>query len=441
MQVSIETTTGLERKMTIGAPSDDIDTEYNERVQKASKTARIDGFRQGKVPLSVIKKRYGESIRQEVIGEFMSRLYAQAVSNEKLVPAGQPTIESYKDEPGEDFEFVAKFEVLPDVTVADLSTVKVARPESEVTDADVDNMIDALRKQSANWEEVDRAAQNGDEVTIDYNGIRDGEPFEGGEATDFLLELGTGRAIPGFEEGITGMKVGEEKVLPVTFPDDYHAEELRGADVEFTITLKSVTEAVLPPLDEAFFASYGLKQGGEEQFREIVRANMERDLKQALRTKTTARVMAQLADLHKDVELPDALVAREVTGMKEQMAQSMGGPNQSFDPNMLPDNLFIDQAQRRAIVSLIVNEIVKEQGIQMDEGKVRERVVEMASSYEKSEEVVNYYYSNREMLQGVEAAVLQEQVIDYILDQAQVTTEQLDYQKAIQPEQGDAADF
>jgi len=441
MQVSIETTSGLERKMTLGIPAERIDAEVNERLNKASKTVRLDGFRKGKVPMNVLKKRFGESIRQEVVGEVLGRTFTEAVAQEKLKPAGRPEIESVKNEPGQDLEFVATFEVMPEVVLTDLTKVVVTKPLAKVTEEDVTAMIDALRKQNASWEEVNRPAVNGDEVNIDYNGLMDGEEFDGGSAKEFMLDLGASKAIPGFEEGVVGMSAGEEKVLSLTFPDNYHAEELKGKPVEFTIKVNAVTEAVMPSLDEAFFALYGMEQGTEERFREVVRLNMERDLKQALKTKTTGRVMEQLCNLHNEQEIPEVLVASEITKMKKQMADRMGGGSSNFDPELLPDDLFIDQAKRRSIVSLIINEIVNTEKIETSPEKVRDRVEEMASTYEKPEEVVKYYYSSQELMKGVESAVLQDQVIDHVLSVATVNEEEVSYQKAIQPDQDGTADF
>jgi trigger factor len=422
--------------MTIGVPAERIDSEVTERLEKASKNVKLDGFRKGKVPLSVIKQRYGRGIRDEVIGDVVRTCFVEAVTQEKITPAGQPALEPTKDEPGEDFEFVATFEVLPEVKLEDFAKVKIAKPVAEVKDEDVQDMLEALRKQQAEWKTVERAVVEGDEVVIDYVGVRDGEEFEGGSAEDFPLEVGSGKAVPGFEESIVGMSPGDEKVVPVKFPQDYHAEEMRGADVEFTIKLKEVKEAVLPELNDEFFKAYGLEQGGEEVFRSIVRQNMERDLKNALESKTKSRVMEQLFDLHKDIEAPLTQVANEMQSLKNQMAQKLGnneGANQ-FDPSMLPDDMFMDQAKRRAVVGLIVNEIVQSNEMDVDGAQVRERIEGIASSYEKSEEVVNYYYNSPELLKGIEANVLQEQVVQLVLASADVTEEEVNYSQAVTPD-------
>jgi len=436
MQVSIETTSGLERKMTIGVPAERIDSEVSERLDKASKTVKLDGFRKGKVPLSVIKQRFGRGIRDEVIGDVVRTCFVEAVTQEKITPASQPSLEPTKDEPGEDFEFVATFEVLPEVELADFAKVKVVKPVAEVKDQDVDDMLEALRKQQATWEAVERSAAKGDEVTIDYLGVRDGEEFEGGSAEDFPLELGSGKAVPGFEEGVEGMSVGDEKVVSVVFPDNYHAEEMRGADVDFTIKLKEVREAKLPELNDEFFKSYGLEEGGEEVFRSIIRQNMERDLKNALESKIKSRVMEQLFDLHSDIEAPLTQIANELQSLKNQMAQKLGNNEgaEKFDPSMLPDDMFMDQAKRRAVVGLIVNEIVQSNEMDVDGASVRARIEELASTYEQSEEVVNYYYNSPELLKSIEANVLQEQVVQLVLASADITEEDVGYQQAVTPD-------
>ncbi|MDX2464970.1 MAG: trigger factor [Porticoccus sp.] len=435
MQVSIETTSGLERKMTVGVPAERIENEVSERLIKASKTVRMDGFRKGKVPLSVVKQRYGAGIRQEVVGEVVRSCFFEAVTQEKLTPASQPAIEPKIDEPGQDLEFIATFEVLPEFELADLSTIEVSKPVAEVKEEDVDDMINALRKQHATWVDVDRPAVLGDEANIDYTGVKDGEEFEGGKAEGYPLELGAGKAVPGFEEGVVGMSKGEEKVIPVTFPESYHAEELRGAAVEFTIKLNEVKEAVLPEADDEFFAMFGLEAGGEEAFRSAVRQNMERDLKNALEGKIKSRVMEQLYRSHSDLEAPMAQVANEVTNLKQQMANKLaGGGENQFDPALLPDDMFVEQAKRRAVVGLVVNEIVQSNEMDVDGQKVRARIEEMASTYEQSSEVVNYYYNSPELLKGVEANVLQDQVVELVLSAAKVTEEAVGYQQAIVPD-------
>ena len=264
MQVSIETTSGLERRMTVGVPAEEIDSEVAQRLQKASKTVRIDGFRKGKIPAKVIKQRFGLGVRQEVVGEALSRSFYEAVSKEELRPAGQPAIEPVKDEEGADLEYIATFEIYPEVELQDFAQVSVARPVATISDDDVAAMVENLRTQRANWNEVDRAAADSDQVNIDYKGTQNGEEFPGGTADASDLVLGSGRMIPGFEDAVIGLSAGEEKTISLTFPEDYHAEELRGAAVEFAVKVNAVKEQVLPELNDEFYEQFGVKEGGED---------------------------------------------------------------------------------------------------------------------------------------------------------------------------------
>ncbi|MCB1669068.1 MAG: trigger factor [Porticoccaceae bacterium] len=438
MQVSIETTTGLERKLTVGIPADRIEGEVGARLAKAAKTVRIDGFRKGKVPVKVVKQRFGGGIRQEVVGELISSSFQEAIVKESIQPAGQPSIESVKNEDGQDLEYVATFEVYPEIELADFAAIEVKKPVAEIGDADLDKMIDVLQQQQASWSEVDRPAQQGDTVKIDYVGTKDGEEFDGGKAEDQPLELGSNKMIPGFEDAIIGMSAGEQKVASLTFPEDYQSEELKGASVEFTITVRSVSEKTLPEMDDEFFAKYGVTEGGEEKFREEVRNNMERELKNALESKLKNRVMDQLLKLH-TVALPSALITSEIQNLKQQMVQQYGG-GQQFDLSILPDDMFRDQAERRVSLGLLISEIVKSAEIKVDADKVKNKIDEIAATYEQPEEVVQYYRSNQQMMAGLEAAVLEEQVVEHLLASAKLEVEQQSYEEALKPDQQEASD-
>ena len=291
MQVSLETTSGLERRMTVGVPAQRIEDEVTKRLQQGAQNVRINGFRPGKVPFKVIRQRYGEGIRREVLGEVMGQTFQEAVVQEKLRPAGQSSIEPTQMEAGQDLEYVAVFEVFPEIETRELKSTTVERPVAEVTPADIDNIIEIFRKQQGSLETVERAAADGDTVVIDYLGKKDGEPFEGGSAGGSTLQLGSGRMIPGFEAGIEGMTAGEGKTLELSFPDDYHNEALKGAAVTFDITLNEVKEQVLAPMDETLFEKYGVSEGGEEKFREEIAANMARELKNAVAASAKKQVM------------------------------------------------------------------------------------------------------------------------------------------------------
>lgn len=432
MQVSVETTSGLERRMTVGIPADRIENEVNKRLQQTAKRARVDGFRPGKVPMSVIRKRFGASAHQEVIGEVIQSSFYEAVMQEKLNPAGAPSVEPKSMEAGKDFEYIATFEVYPEVTLAGFETISVERPESEVTDADVDTMLETLRKQNTRFEAVERAAENGDQVTIDFVGKIDGEAFQGGTANGTNLVLGSGRMIPGFEEGLVGAKAGDSLTLNVTFPEDYQNLDLAGKAAEFETTVQAVAAPALPELNDEFFAQFGVNEGGLEGFRAEVRKNMERELRQAIKTKVKGQVMDGLLNTN-TVEVPKALISTEIDRLREQAVQQFGGAN--IEASQLPAELFEEQAKRRVSLGLIVAEVVKQNDIKPDNDRVRAMVEELASAYQEPEQVINWYYQNEQQLGEIQSVVLEEQVVDTVLQKAQVTDKKVAYEEAVKPAQ------
>lgn len=439
MQVSVEITSGLGRRLTIGVPAERVEAEVAARLEKAAKSVRLKGFRPGKVPMKVIRQRFGAGVRQEVLGEVMSATFYEAVRQEDLRPAGQPTIEPKSLTQGKDIEFVATFEVYPEIDLIDFASLSVEKPVADVTDDDVERMIDILRKQQGTWSEVERAAAEGDRVNIDYTGTRDGEEFPGGSAAGSDLVLGSKRMIPGFESGLEGLKAGDSTQLSLTFPEDYHAEDLRGASVVFDVKVNSVSERVLPELDDEFFARYGVSEGGLESFRKEVRSNMERELKQALRGKIKSRVLNALYEAT-DVEVPQALVQQEITTLRRQTMRQFGGDDAKFDENLLPDDMFRAQAERRVALGLLLGEVIRKEELSADPARVREVIEDMASTYEEPQEVVNWYYGNKDQLASVEGMVLEDQVIDAILLKASVTESSCSYEEALradpQPQQG-----
>ncbi len=432
MQVSIESSTGLERQLKIGVPAEKIDKEVTNRLQKATKTVSIKGFRKGKVPLKVVKQHYGKGVRQEVVGEIVNSSFYEAIQQEDLKPVGQPQINDLSDKEGQDLEFMAVFEVFPEVTLKPLTKVKLDRPVSEVTEADVEKMIEQLRNQQSSFKVGKKKAKDGHQVNIDYVGTRDGEEFDGGKAEGQDLVLGSNSMIPGFEKGLEGLSAGDETVLKLSFPDDYQSEELKGAAVEFAVKVNSVASKALAKMDDEFFKLFGVESGGEAKFREDVLDNMERELRNAIRTKVKNRVMNQLFELN-SVELPSALVANEINQLKQQMVQQFGG-GQQIDLSMLPDDMFKEKAERRAALGVIVSEIVKVEELSPDEEQVRARVDEIASTYEQPKEVVDYYYSKPELLSSVEGVVLEDQVTELVLAKAKIKEQTLAYEDAIKPD-------
>ena len=432
MQVSVETTEGLERKMTIAVPSEQVDSAVNERLQEATKTVQLKGFRKGRVPFKVVKSKFGKGVRAEVVNELMSSTYYDAINQESLKPAGQPRIEPTHIEEGKDLEFIATFEVYPDIVLPDFGRLEIERLSAEVADKDIDEMIETLREQRQTWETADREAANEDMVNIDFLGKKSGEEFEGGAAKGTNLVLGSEKMIPGFEDGIIGKSAGDKFTISLDFPKDYHNKDLSGQAVEFDITLNTVSAKVLPEVDEEFYKSFGVEDGGVEAFREEVSNNMEREMKTASRNKIKNKVMDALIE-EVDVNVPEALVVSEIEQLKAQALHQMGG-GQGVDPSMLPDDLFVEQAKRRVVLGLVLGEIIKEQNVQADPVIVREKVEELASTYESPEEVINWYYGNKEQLASIESSVIEDQVFDIIIEEAAVSDKQVSYQEVIKAE-------
>jgi len=435
MQVSVENTSALERRMTIAVPAERVENEVNKRLQQTAKRAKVAGFRPGKVPMSVIRQRFEADARQEAFGDLVQASFYEAIVEQKLNPAGAPAVEPKSFEKGKDLEFVAIFEVFPEFTVGGLESINVERLSAEVADADLDNMLEVLRKQNVRFEAVERAAQNDDQVNIDFVGKIDGEAFAGGSAKGTQLVLGSGRMIPGFEDGLVGAKAGEERVVNVTFPEDYQNLDLAGKAAEFTITVNSVSAPQLPELNEAFFSQFGIKESTLEGFRAEVRKNMERELRQAIKTKVKNQVMDGLLAAN-PIEVPKALLENEVNRLRVQAVQQFGG---NIKPEQLPAELFEEQAKRRVVLGLIVAEVVKQFELKPDDAKVREMIEEMASAYQEPEQVISWYYKNDQQLNEVRSVVLEEQVVDTVLQKATVTDKSVSYEEAVKPAQAPAA--
>ena len=436
MQVSVENTSALERRMTIGVPAERIETEVNKRLQQTARKAKIPGFRPGKVPMSVIRQRYEDGARQEALGDLIQATFYEAVVEQKLNPAGAPAVEPKSFEKGKDLEYVATFEVFPEFTVAGFDSISVERLSADVADSDLDNMLEVLRKQNVRFEVADRAAQNEDQLNIDFVGKVDGEVFAGGSATGTQLVVGSGRMIPGFEDGLVGAKAGEERVLNVTFPEDYQNLELAGKAAEFTVTVNTVSEPKLPELNEEFFKQFGIKETGIEGFRTEVRKNMERELRQAIKSKVKNQVMDGLLAAN-PIEVPKALLENEVNRLRVQAVQQFGG---NIKPDQLPAELFEEQAKRRVELGLIVAEVVKQFDLKPDDARVREMIQEMASAYQEPEQVVAWYYKNEQQMNEVRSVVLEEQVVDTVLQKASVTDKSVSYEEAVKPVEAPKAD-
>lgn len=434
MQVSIETTSGLERRLVVGVPADVIDKEVNKRLQDAAKNVRINGFRKGKVPFKVVLQKFGSGVRQEVLGDTINRSFQEAVRQKAVRPAGQPRIEPKQFAEGQDLEYVATFEVFPEIQLKEIDGIVINQYSAEISDHDIDEMVNTLRKSQAKWEQVARPAQEGDRVNLDFVGTRDGAAFDGGTAAGYNLQLGSKSMIPGFEDAVVGMSAGEQKDVPLTFPADYQVESLQGAAVEFKITLNSVSEQKLPEIDEAFFQSFGVQDGGLEKFRVDVKENMEREKERMIRQKVKSEVLDALLTANA-VDVPKALVQNEIDVLRQQAVQQYGQLSSKLDVrSLLPDDLFRARAERRTALGLLISEVVTRQGIVVDKERVKALVQSIASTYEDPAGVFNYYYSNEELLSGARAAALEDQVVDYLLTKAQVTVKPVSYQELIKSE-------
>ena len=434
MRVSVETTSGLERKLTVGVPADDVDSAVDKKLAEAAKNVRLPGFRPGKVPMRVMKQRFGAGVRQEVLGDVVNRSFSEAVMGDNLRPAGQPNIEIKTFESGEDVEYIATFEIYPTVTLNEVKDFGVTKLVCDVAETDVDEIIEIFQKQQGQLVPVDRAAEQGDTLTIDFEGFKDGEAFEGGSGTDTALELGSGRMIPGFEDGLVGAKAGDERALDLAFPDDYHAEELKGAAVEFKVIVKEVKALELAELNAELFASYGVEDDDVEAFRTEVRKNMERELEAAVDGHVKQQVTDAIVEAHPGLEIPNSLISQETDALRGQMFQQFGGvvsPDMDLK-SILPDEMFTERAETRVKLGLLVSELVQTLGVRAEPNKVRELIEDIASTYQDPTEVINWYYEDNDQLMGIESRVLEDAVVDKLLESAAITEEATGYQDALQ---------
>ncbi|MGM0824079.1 MAG: trigger factor [Pseudomonadota bacterium] len=443
MQVSVETTSQIERRITIQVPAGEIDEAVNTRLKETAKNVRLNGFRQGRAPMAVVRQRYGQSVRDEVVGEVMRERYVRAITDEGFNPAGYPQIEPLVNEAGKDFEFVATMEVYPEVELASIEGTEVERPVVDVTDADVDEMIDTLRKQNAAWEEVDAAAEDGDQVTIDFQGYLGDEPFEGGSAEGHELVIGSNSFIPGFEEQLIGAKAGDDKTITVTFPEDYQAEHLAGKDATFKVKVHKVSRQALPEVDAEFIERFGVEGGDEAKFRAEIKKNMTREAAQAVDNRVKQQVLDALKKAN-DIPVPSALVQQETDGMKRQAAQQFG-LGEDFDVSQLPNELFEEQAKGRVQVGLLLAEVIKANELDASDDEIKAKVEELAEQYQDPSEVVDYYMGNDQMKTQVKSAILEEKAVDKLLENTTVNDVEMSYQQVLaaaqqQAEAGEGAE-
>ena len=426
MQVSVESTGNIERKLSIVIPAERIDGEVETRLKSMRSRVKIDGFRPGKVPMSVVSQQYGDSVYQEVVGEIFQSTFYEAAEQENLKVAGMPQIDATTLEAGKDLEYTATFDIYPQFEIADVSKMEVKRPAVKIMAADVDEMIETLRKQQKEWKEVKRGAKDGDLLVVDFDGKIDGEDFEGGSSQDFSVELGAGRMLKDFEKALVGMKVGAEKEADITFPEEYPAENLKGKTAQFTLKVKTVSQPALPEVDEDFIKKFGIEDGTEKSFKAEIKSNMGRELEQRIKARVKQSVMEGLHDLH-EIDLPAALVKDEVQQVRNEMAQN----SQGADLSSLPDDMFEEQAARRVKLGLIVGEVITVNKLEKDQGKVDEMLQTLAQSYEDPQALIEYYQSNQQAMQTIEASVMEEMIVDWVMETAKIKDETMKFAELV----------
>ncbi len=431
MQVSVETTSSIERRMTISVPAEQVEKEVQKRLQQTAKSARINGFRRGKVPMEVVKRRFGSEVRQEVMGEVMRNAYVEALQKEGINPVGYPRFEPKSLDEGAELQFVVLLEVMPEITLGDLTEITVEKQVATIEDKDVDNMLGVLRRQYATLKSVDRAAQSGDVVIADYQGTVDGVAFEGGTATNASIGIGSGQMIPGFEEGLIGAEAGQNREVAVTFPEAYHNADLAGKPATFDVTVKEVKEQLLPELNKEFFNKFGIETDNESEFRSEIVKNMERELKQATLNKVKQQVISGLLAAH-EIDVPQTLVSQEIDRLRNDAVRQFGGMKQ-FKASDLPAEIFKDQATQRVKVGMLFAEVVNKNDIKVDPASVDAKLQDIASTYQEPEQVVEWYKNNKEQMAQIHSVVLEEAVVDFILAQAKVTEANVSYEDAVRP--------
>jgi len=428
MQVSVEMAEGLKRRMKVEVPAERIETEIQNRLKSLARKAKVDGFRPGKVPFSVVKRRFGGQVRQEVVDELVQSSLYDALVDQDLRPVARPHIGTLSQEPGKGLEYTAIFEVYPEIKVGALDGVKIERPVTEITEQDVDGMVEVLRKQRPSWTEVDTPAQTGDRLVVDYTATMDGEAFEGNAGEELSVVIGSKTFVEGFEDQLVGAKVGDEVRMDVVFPDDFQNEKLAGNAVQFVVNVRSVAKQDLPEVDAEFIKSFGIEGGDLDAFRQEVKANMQRELDQTIKGRMKQQAMDALLEAV-DLEVPQALIDSETENLMKQMRASLAGRGAASVQSLESARPELqERARRRVVLGLIMAEIIKNNDLKAPPEKVREAVNTIASTYETPQQVVDYYYSDRERLGEIESVVLEDQVVDWVLERANVVDSQMTYE-------------
>jgi trigger factor len=424
MDVTVESTGTLERRMRVELPIAPIDQQVDLRLKSVGRTAKIKGFRPGKVPAKVVRQRYGKQVREEVLGEVLQKSYSAAVTQEKLNPAGGPKIET-EEENGKTFSYTATFEVMPVIALKDLEKIKIETPDVLIGDEDIDDMLTNLRKQKATWDTVDRKSEDGDRVTIDFVGSLKGEEFPGGEGKEFPVVIGGGQMLPDFEKGLMGVKADDETTFKVKFPKEYHAEELAGKKADFAITVHRVEEEVLPELNDEFAEAFNVTEGGLEQFMQDVRENMEREADQKTKGDLREQVMSGLLDTN-PLEVPNTLKHDEMHTLQREAMQRLGVEDAEQAP---PLENFSEAAEKRVALGLLLRQVIVDKKLNADESMIRARVEELCAGYENADEMVEMYLSNPQVMEQIEPMVIEQQAIDWIIENGKTKSKKISFKE------------
>jgi trigger factor len=433
MEVSVETVSELERTVIIGLPADEIDQKVESRLKETAKKIRLNGFRPGKVPVREVRRRFGDSVRFEVVSEAIDQSYPKALADQSLAAASQPEIEILKNEVGEKLEYKANIEVFPEIELKSLDQITVSKPVVEIVESDVDEMIEKVREQHGEWSEKGDAAAKGDQLTMDFVGTIEGEAFEGGTAEDFDILIGSGQLVPGFEDQLIGAKVDDAITVKVTFPEDYSSEELKGRDAEFAVTVKKVSSKILPEVNEEFLRKLGVQEGGVEEFREEVRKNMSRELKKSVENEIKLQVFDQLLELN-PLEVPKALVRQEMERQRQESVEQMSGEykiDKEQIAKFLPLENFKDRSERSVKLALLLADYIKTNKIEASEEQLDAKIEEMATSFVEPEMLKKYYRSNEGQMAQLRSMLVEELAIEHIMKNAQVTDNAVSYDEAI----------
>ena len=428
MDVTVESTGTLERRMRVELPLAPIEQQVDSRLKSVGRTAKIKGFRPGKVPAKVVRQRYGKQVREEVLGEVLQKSYTEAVTQQKLNPAGGPKIET-EDDNGKTFAFTATFEVMPEVALKDLEKIKIENPDVTIGDSDVDDMLLNLRKQKATWEDVDRESADGDRVVIDFVGKLKGEVFQGGEGKEYPVVLGAGQMLPDFEKGLLGVKAGDETSFKVKFPKDYHSDDLAGKKADFDIVVHRVEAEVLPELNDEFAESFNVADGGLEQFMKDVRENMDREAAQKATNDVREQVMSGLLESN-PIDIPKTLKHQEMHSLQKEAMQRMGLEDAEHAP---PIGNFEEGAEKRVALGLLLRQVIVDKKITVDDAMLRTRVEELCAGYENGEDMIKMYLSNPQVMQQIEPMVVEQQAINWIIENGKTKDKKVSFKEFMNP--------